>query len=69
MCSSDLLDAAIVATGASLAVGLGVASIYLAFPGRSLAIAELLAAFVFLGGLAAYLIHRPAARQLVWPAA
>jgi Cu(I)/Ag(I) efflux system membrane protein CusA/SilA len=62
------LDAAIVATGASLAVGLGVASIYLAFPGRSLAIAELLAAFVFLGGLAAYLIHRPAARQLVWPA-
>ena len=31
-------------------------------------IAELLAALVFLGGLAAYVIHRPAARQLVWPA-
>jgi copper/silver efflux system protein len=62
------IDAAIVAAGATLAAGPGVASIYLTFPGHSLALAELVAAFVFLGGLAAYLIHRPAARQLVWPA-
>ena len=63
------IDAAFVAAGATLAAGLGVARVYLTFPGHSLALAELLAAFVFLGGLAAYLIHRPAARQLVWPAA
>jgi Cu(I)/Ag(I) efflux system membrane protein CusA/SilA len=62
------VDAAIVAAGAALAAGLALTSLYVAFPGRSLAIAELLAALVFLGGIAAYVLHRPAARRVVWPA-
>jgi Cu(I)/Ag(I) efflux system membrane protein CusA/SilA len=70
---SDLLrrlkiDAAIAAAGATLAAGLGVASIYVTFPGRSLLMGELLSALVFLGGVASYALHRPAARQMVWPA-
>jgi Cu(I)/Ag(I) efflux system membrane protein CusA/SilA len=70
---SDLLgrlkvSAAIAATGASLAAGLAVASLYLTFPGRSLALGELLAGLVFLGGVAGYVLQRPAARQAIWPA-
>jgi hypothetical protein len=45
-----------------------VASIYLPFSRHGLIDSELLAGLVFLGGLAAYLLHRPAARQVVWPA-
>jgi hypothetical protein len=47
---------------------LGVASIYLRFPGTSLIAGEVLAGLVFLGGAASYALHRPAAREVVWPA-
>jgi copper/silver efflux system protein len=62
------IDAAIAASGATIAAGLGVASIYLAFPGLSLITGEILAGLVFLGGVGSYVLHRPAARQMVWPA-
>jgi hypothetical protein len=62
------LDAAIIAAGATLAAGLGIASIYIAFPGRSLVLGEILAGIVFLAGVAQYALHRPAARRVVWPA-
>jgi Cu(I)/Ag(I) efflux system membrane protein CusA/SilA len=61
------VDALIGATGASVAAALGLASIYLTFPGRSLILGELLAGLIFLGGIASYILHRPAARQAVWP--
>ncbi|HZL16707.1 MAG TPA: efflux RND transporter permease subunit [Polyangia bacterium] len=63
------IDSAIVAVGATGAAALGVASLYLTFPGHRLIFGEILAGMVFLGGLAAYLLHRPAARQAVWPVA
>jgi Cu(I)/Ag(I) efflux system membrane protein CusA/SilA len=62
------LAAAIAAAGAAAATILGVLGLYLDLPGRSLPLAEIAAALVFLGGIAAYVIHRPAARQAVWPA-
>ena len=43
------------------------ASLYLTFPGGSLIVGEILAGIVFLGGISAYVVHRPAARQVVWP--
>jgi hypothetical protein len=61
------IDFAIAAAGACGAAALGFASIYVSMPGRSLILGELLAAAVFLAGLAAYILHRPAARQVVWP--
>jgi Cu(I)/Ag(I) efflux system membrane protein CusA/SilA len=60
-------DAAIAAAGATIAAALGLASLYLTFPGRGLLLGELCAALIFLGGVARYLVHRPAARQRVWP--
>jgi copper/silver efflux system protein len=62
------IDGALAAFGATGAAALGVASLYLTFPGHRLIVGEILAGLVFLGGLAAYLRHRPAARQAVWPA-
>jgi Cu(I)/Ag(I) efflux system membrane protein CusA/SilA len=61
------LDALVVALGAGCAAALGLASIYLTFPGRSLLLGELLAGLLFLGGIASYVLHRPAAREAVWP--
>ncbi len=61
------IDAVVAAGGAALAAGLAVASLYLTFPGRGLLWGELLAGLLFLGGLASYVLHRPAARRLVWP--
>jgi hypothetical protein len=60
-------DALVAAIGAGSAAALGVASLYLAFPGRTLLLGELLAALVFLAGVASYVLHRPAARQAIWP--
>jgi copper/silver efflux system protein len=62
------IDAVLIAVGAAAAAGLGVANIYLPFARRGLIVGELVAGLVFLGGLGAYLLHRPAARQVVWPA-
>jgi copper/silver efflux system protein len=61
------LDALVAAIGASAAAALGLAGIYLTFPGKSLLLGEILAGLVFLGGIASYVLHRPAARQVVWP--
>jgi len=61
------LDATTAAVGAAAAAAIGLASIYLRFPGRTLLMAELVAGVVFLGSIAAYVVHRPAARQAVWP--
>jgi Cu(I)/Ag(I) efflux system membrane protein CusA/SilA len=61
------LDALVAAIGAAAAAALGLASIYLTFPGKSLLLGEILAGLVFLGGIASYVLHRPAARQVVWP--
>ncbi len=60
-------DALLAALGAGAAATLGLASLYLTFPGRTLLLGELLAAVAFLAGTASYIVHRPAARQLVWP--
>ncbi|HEY8927169.1 MAG TPA: efflux RND transporter permease subunit, partial [Polyangia bacterium] len=62
------IDAAVAALGAALAAGLGVASIYVTLPGHSVTVGEIGAGLVFLGGVASYMLHRPAARQVVWPA-
>ncbi len=61
------LDALVAAIGAAAAAALGLAGIYLTFPGKSLLLSEVLAGLVFLGGIASYVLHRPAARQVVWP--
>ncbi len=61
------IDAAIAAAGATIAAGLGVVTIYFALPGPGLFIGEILAGLVFLGGIGSYILHRPAARQVVWP--
>ncbi|MES1157524.1 MAG: hypothetical protein ABUL67_00365 [Haliangium ochraceum] len=42
-------------------------TIDLTFPGRSLVLAELLAGLTLLGGVASYVLHRPVARNVVWP--
>ena len=62
------IDAAIIAAGASVAAILGIASVYTTFPGRTLVLAEIVAGITFLAGIATYVLHRPAARQAVWPA-
>ncbi len=59
--------AAVVVIGATLAAGLAVARVYVALPGRFLLPGEILAGIVFLGGVGAYVVHRPAARREVWP--
>jgi Cu(I)/Ag(I) efflux system membrane protein CusA/SilA len=61
------IDAAVAAAGAAVALALAVASLYLTFPGRSLIIGEAVAAIVFLRGVAAYALRRPAARRAIWP--
>ena len=60
-------DAAVASIGAAVAVAVGVASLYVAFPGRTLLFGELAAGLVFLVGIASYVLHRPAARQVIWP--
>ena len=61
------LDALVVAIGAAAAAALVLASLYLTFPGGSLMLGEVLAGMIFLGGIAAYVLHRPRARHMVWP--
>jgi Cu(I)/Ag(I) efflux system membrane protein CusA/SilA len=59
---------AVLAVGAVLAAAPLVARIYIEVPARLLGVGEVVAGAIFLGGLAAYLLRRPAARALVWPA-
>ena len=62
------IDAAVIAAAALAATGFWIASVYWPSHIRGLAIAWFVAGLVFIGGVAAYLVHRPAARRLVWPA-
>jgi Cu(I)/Ag(I) efflux system membrane protein CusA/SilA len=62
------IDAAIAASGAALAAALGILSLYIDFPRHLLPMGEILAGLLFLGGVAAYALLRPAARDTVWPA-
>jgi predicted RND superfamily exporter protein len=62
------IAAAVAAVGATLAAAVGLSSIYVTLPGRSLVLGEIFAGLLFLGGVASYLLHRPAASQRVWPA-
>jgi Cu(I)/Ag(I) efflux system membrane protein CusA/SilA len=61
------IDALVIAIGAALASGLTLTSLYVTFPGRAFVASVVLAGVMFLGGVAAYVLHRPAARQRVWP--
>jgi Cu(I)/Ag(I) efflux system membrane protein CusA/SilA len=61
------IDTAIGSVGASAALALGIASIYLTLPVRGLVWGELGCGLVFLLGTAAYVLHRPAGSQMVWP--
>ena len=54
--------------GAALGFGLATLSLYVTFPGRSLMMCELFAQLVLLGGIAGYLINRPEASRMIWPA-
>jgi Cu(I)/Ag(I) efflux system membrane protein CusA/SilA len=56
-----------IAVGAALATLLAVARIYVTIPSGAFAAGQLLAAILFLGGIAAYLFRRPAAYATVWP--
>jgi Cu(I)/Ag(I) efflux system membrane protein CusA/SilA len=61
------LARAVLAVGAALAAALAVARLYVAFPAHLFGAAELTAGALFLVGLGAYLVRRPAARAIVWP--
>jgi hypothetical protein len=61
------IDVAVAALGATVSAAFGAARLYLPLPTHALILGEILAGLVFLGGLAAYLRHRPAARRAVWP--
>ena len=59
---------AVASIGAALGFGLATLSLYVTFPGRSLMMCELFAQLVLLGGIAGYLINRPEASRMIWPA-
>ena len=61
------LAAIAIAAGGAGAAALGVARLYVAFPGRGFAAGALGAALLFLSGCAVYAVRRPAAKRLVWP--
>jgi Cu(I)/Ag(I) efflux system membrane protein CusA/SilA len=60
-------SAALLGAGFGLLVAAPVSTLYLTWPGSSLAAAVLAAAAAIVGGTAAYFVQRPAARALVWP--
>jgi copper/silver efflux system protein len=61
------VSSAAIAVGASLVALLGVAQIYVTIPGGLFALGQVVAAAIFLGGVAIYLFRRPAAYATVWP--
>jgi Cu(I)/Ag(I) efflux system membrane protein CusA/SilA len=61
------LASAAIASGASLAAALAVSRIYVTVPGGLFALGQLVAAAIFLGGIASYVFRRPAAYAVVWP--
>jgi Cu(I)/Ag(I) efflux system membrane protein CusA/SilA len=58
---------AAITVGAALAALLAVARVYVTIPAGVFVAAELAATAIFLGGIAAYLLRRPAAYAIVWP--
>jgi hypothetical protein len=61
-------EAAVVTIAAAVQVALAVARLYVTMPPGLHLVGAIAAALVFLGGVAAYVLHRPAAHRLVWPA-
>jgi Cu(I)/Ag(I) efflux system membrane protein CusA/SilA len=61
------LSSTAVAAGAALATALAVARIYVTIPAGLFITGQLVATAIFLGGVAAYLLRRPAATAIVWP--
>jgi Cu(I)/Ag(I) efflux system membrane protein CusA/SilA len=62
------LDALFVAIGAGAAAAIAVTSLYVTLSTSTQVIAHVAAGLLFLGGMAAYVLHRPAASRMVWPA-
>jgi Cu(I)/Ag(I) efflux system membrane protein CusA/SilA len=60
---------AAISAGAALTTAVLLSRLYLVLPGPLFEIALLAGLLLFAGGIAAYLLRRPAARRLVWPAA
>jgi Cu(I)/Ag(I) efflux system membrane protein CusA/SilA len=61
------LSSAAIAVGASCAALLAVAQVYVTVPRGPFALGQLAAGAIFLGGVAFYLVRRPAAYAVVWP--
>lgn len=59
---------AVLSVGAALATTLGVMRLYVAIPASFFSAGEMAAGALFLVGLGLYLVRRPAARAIVWPA-
>ena len=59
--------AAVAVAGVGLAAGLAVVGLYVSLPRGMVVLGDGLAALMFLGGVAAYAVSRPAARRTVWP--
>jgi Cu(I)/Ag(I) efflux system membrane protein CusA/SilA len=61
------IAAAAIAVGAGLATLLAVARIYVTIPGALFVAGQLMAAVIFLGGAAGYLLRRSPAHAIAWP--
>jgi copper/silver efflux system protein len=59
---------AVISAGASLLTAALLSRLYLVLPGRIFEIAVIVGAASFVGGIICYLLRRPAARRMVWPA-
>jgi len=62
------IDAAFIAATALISTGLWTGAIYFPAHIHGLALAWFAAGLCFIASVAAYLVHRPAARRMVWPA-
>jgi hypothetical protein len=58
--------AVVAAIGAGLVACLAASGVYVTLPGRGLLLGGILGGLLFLGGVASYAVHRPAARRKVW---
>jgi hypothetical protein len=61
-------DVRVVTAGAVLAAAATLGSLYIGLPGKTWSLAAAVAAVVALGGVVAYLLHRPTAARVVFPA-
>ncbi len=58
----------VVAVAATAIVALLISRLYMALPGPSFVLGLVTALAALIGGLMIYLLQRPAARRLIWPA-